>query len=164
VSATPALPVVYASRKEAQRLAIADAQVAAGTAFYRKYTEQLLRRYMRTSQEMGRTPSLLGTMVFRGRASHMALRNFEDRIIFVHDVENCLKKLDREGQELVARISLQEYTQGEVAVMLGASVRTVMRRYAETLDRLTDILLDVDLLKVPGCSVDRNLSGRTHTR
>jgi DNA-directed RNA polymerase specialized sigma24 family protein len=64
-------------------------------------------------------------------------------------VESCLKKLDGGGRELVARIALQEYTQAEVADMQGASVRTVMRRYADTLDRLTIILLEVDLLKVP---------------
>ena len=92
---------------------------------------------------------MLGNLVFRGKASHTGLRNFEDAIIFVHDVESCLKKLDHGGRELIARIALQEYTQGEVAVMLGASVRTIMRRYAETLDRLTEILLEVELLKIP---------------
>lgn len=123
--------------------------VAGGTAFYRKYTEQLLRRYMRTSMEMGRSPSVLGNFVFRGKATYTGIRNFEDAVIFVHDVESCLKKLDGGGRELVARIALQEYTQAEVADMQGASVRTVMRRYADTLDRLTIILLEVDLLKVP---------------
>ncbi len=120
-----------------------------GLAFYRKYTEQFLRRYMCTSMQMGRSPSVLGNLVFRGKASHTGLRNFEDAIIFVHDVESCLKKLDRVGRELIARIALQEYTQGEVAGMLGMSVRSVMRRYAETLDRLTKILLDVELLETP---------------
>jgi DNA-directed RNA polymerase specialized sigma24 family protein len=99
--------------------------------------------------EMGRSPSVLGNLVFRGKASHTGIRNFEDAIIFVHDVESCLKKLDREGRELVARIALQEYTQGEVAEMLGRSVRTIMRRYAETLDTLTEILLEVELLTTP---------------
>jgi len=123
--------------------------VSSGVEFYRKYTEQLLRRYMRTSMEMGRSPSVLGNLVFRGKASHTGIRNFEDAIIFVHDVESCLKKLDGEGRELVARIALQEYTQGEVAEMLGRSVRTIMRRYAETLDALTEILLEVELLTTP---------------
>ncbi len=126
-----------------------QAEDVGGLAFYRKYTEQFLRRYMWTSMQMGRSPSVLGNLVFRGKASHTGLRNFEDAIIFVHDVESCLKKLDDGGRELIARIALQEYTQGEVAVMLGASVRTIMRRYAETLDRLTEILLEVELLKIP---------------
>ncbi len=118
-----------------------------GMAFYRKYTERLLRRYMRTSMQMGRSPSVLGNMVFRGKASHSIVRNFEDAIIFVHDIDSCLKRLDAGGRELVARIALQEYTQYEVAQMMGISTRGVMRRYAETLDRLTDILLEKDLLE-----------------
>ena len=120
-----------------------------GLAFYRKYTEQFLQRYMLTSLQMGRSPSVLGNLVFRGKASHTGVRNFEDAVIFVHDVESCLKKLDREGCYLIARIALEDHTQSEVAAMLGTSVRTVMRRYAETLDRLTEILLDVELLDMP---------------
>jgi uncharacterized coiled-coil protein SlyX len=154
VSAAAVLVMVSANGTQEIRAGRADersrdANIAAGTAFYRKYTEQLLRRYMRTSMEMGRSPSVLGDLVFRGKASYTGIRNFEDAVIFVHDVESCLNKLDSEGCELVARIALQEYTQGEVAEMLGASVRTVMRRYAETLDKLTEILLEVDLLKIP---------------
>jgi DNA-directed RNA polymerase specialized sigma24 family protein len=99
--------------------------------------------------QMGRSPSVLGNLVFRGKASHTGLRNFEDAVIFVHDVESCLKKLDRGGRDLIARIALQEYTQAEVAVMMGTSVRTIMRRYAETVDQLTEVLLEVDLLRVP---------------
>lgn len=99
--------------------------------------------------EMGRSPSVLGNLVFRGKASHSGVRNFEDAVIFVHDMESCLKKVDAEGRELIARIALQEYTQAEVADMNGSSVRTVMRRYAETLDHLTEILLEVELLKIP---------------
>ncbi len=128
---------------------IEEAEDTSELAFYRKYTEQFLRRYMWTSMQMGRSPSVLGNLVFRGKASHTGLRNFEDAIIFVHDVESCLKKLNREGRDLIARIALQEYTQGEVALMLGTSVRTIMRRYADTLDRLTEILLEVELLKIP---------------
>ena len=136
-------PQVSGARGEA-----ASARLAAGTAFYRKYTEQLLRRYARTSLAVGRSPSVLGNVIFRGRASHSVVRNLEDAVIFVHDVESCLKRLDRGGRELVLKIAIQEYTQGEVAEMTGSSVRSVMRRYGAALDRLTDILLDVDLLEV----------------
>jgi hypothetical protein len=68
-----------------------------GTAFYRRRTENLLRRYMRASMEMGRTPSLLGNTIFRGRASSYRMRTFEDCIIFIFDVEKCLKRLDAES-------------------------------------------------------------------
>jgi hypothetical protein len=152
MSASVVLPLLSANGQassEGVGETVDGAQLASGSAFYRKYTEQMLRRYMRTSMEMGRSPSVLGNLVFRGKTSHTAVRNFEDAVIFVHDMESCLKKLNGEGRELVARIALQEFTQGEVAVMLGSSVRTVMRRYGETLDELTEILLEVDLLQTP---------------
>jgi hypothetical protein len=47
--------------------------------------------------EMGRTPSLLGNTIFRGRASSYRMRTFEDCIIFIFDVEKCLKRLDAES-------------------------------------------------------------------
>src|SRR6185437_8793839 len=36
-------------------------------AFYRKYTEAMLRRYVRMSMGAGRVPSLLGRELFRGK-------------------------------------------------------------------------------------------------
>ncbi len=124
---------------------------AAGTELYRKCTERLLHRYMRTSMDMGRCPSALGNLTFRGKSSHSGgARSFEDSVIFVHDVETCLNKLDTSGRELLARIALQDYTQFEVSQMLGTSVRSIMRRYAEALDSLTEILLEVDLLDTLG--------------
>ena len=39
-------------------------------AFYRKYTEAMLRRYLRLSMEVGRVPSLMGREMFRGHVSH----------------------------------------------------------------------------------------------
>ena len=117
-----------------------------GTAFYRKRTEALLRRYMRASMEMGRTPSLLGNTVFRGRASSYRLRTFEDCVIFIFDVEKCLKRLDAESQELIARIALQEYTYEETAKLTQQSERTVGRKYAGALDCLTGHLIDAEIL------------------
>ena len=103
---------------------------------------------MRTSLDMGRSPSVLGNLVFRGISSHSSARNLEDAVIFVHDVETCLKKLDRESRDVVARIALQEYTQDDVAMMSGKSARTIMRIYVQALDRLTEILMELDLLEV----------------
>jgi len=117
-------------------------------AFYRKHTEALLRRYMHLSMEMGRTPSALGNCMFRGRVSTYRVRSFEDAVIFVFDVEKCMKRLDSFSQGLVARIALQEYSQGEAAELMGVSLRSVSRKYSETLDRLTAIFLEVDLLSV----------------
>lgn len=121
--------------------------VAVEMAFYRKYTVGLLRRYMRMSMEMGRVPSLLGKELFRGRVTSYKVRSFEDVVILVHDVEKCLMQLDRTSQELIGRISLQEYTQGETAALMGMSLRSVARKYAEALDRLTAIFLELKLLE-----------------
>jgi predicted DNA-binding protein (UPF0251 family) len=116
-------------------------------AFYRKYTEGMLRRYMRLSMEAGRAPSLLGREMFRGKVTNYRVQGFDDVVIFVHDVEACLIKLDEQEQQLIKRIALQEYTQGETAGLMGLSLRTVGRRYADALDLLTEIFLERDLLE-----------------
>jgi hypothetical protein len=119
-------------------------------AFYRKYTEGMLRRYMYRSMEIGRVPSLLGDFSFRGKSSNRKAYTFEDSVIFVHDVERCLVRLNPVERELVGRIALQEYTLAETAELTGMSVRTVVRRYTEALDRLTQVFLRRKLLQVPG--------------
>jgi predicted DNA-binding protein (UPF0251 family) len=117
-------------------------------AFYRKYTEAMLRRYMRLSLSVGRMPALLGHDAFRGKMSTYRVTSFEDSVIFVYDVEKCLKKLDSFSQELIRRISLQEYTQGEAAGLLRVSLRTVVRRYGEAVDMLTQVFIDHRLLDI----------------
>ena len=44
-------------------------------------------------------------------------------------------------RDLVARIALQEYTQGEAAELMGLSLRSVVRKYADALDQLSTIFL-----------------------
>ena len=117
-------------------------------AFYRKYTEAMLRRYARLSLSVGRMPALLGHDAFRGKMSTYRVTSFEDSVIFVYDVEKCLKKLDGFSQELIRRISIQEYTQGEAAGLMHVSLRTIVRRYGEAVDMLTQIFVDRRLLDV----------------
>jgi predicted DNA-binding protein (UPF0251 family) len=117
-------------------------------AFYRKYTEAMLRRYVRLSLSVGRMPALLGHDAFRGKMSTYRVTSFEDSVIFVYDVEKCLKRLDGFSQELIRRIALQEYTQGEAAGLLRVSLRTIVRRYGEAIDRLTHIFLEHKLLNI----------------
>lgn len=126
------------------------ARPPAEVAFYRKYTEGMLRRYMYRSMEIGRVPSLLGDFSFRGRSSNRSSYTFEDSVIFVHDVERCLAQLKSVERELVARIALQEYTLAEAAELLGVSIRTAVRRYEDALDRLTQVFLRLKLMQVPG--------------
>jgi hypothetical protein len=115
-------------------------------AFYRRYTEALLRRYLRMSTEAGRVPSFLGRELFRGNVTSYKVRSFEDVVIFCYDVEKCLKILNEQERELVKRIALQQYTKAEAAAKLGISVRWCGVRYAETLDKLTRELMRLGLM------------------
>jgi hypothetical protein len=116
-------------------------------AFYRKYTEGMLRRYVRLSMEAGRAPSLLGREMFRGKVTNYRVHGFDDVVIFVHDVEQCIKKLDEGQQKLIKRIALQEFTHAETAALMGLTVRTLGRRYDDALDELTEIFLERKLLE-----------------
>jgi len=120
-------------------------------AFYRKYTEAMLRRYVRLSMEVGRVPSLMGREMFRGHVSHYKMTNFEDRVVFCVDVERCLAKLRPLDQRVIRRISLQGYTPEEAAPLLGLMLRTCSIRYGEALDRLTERFLAGRLLEPLKC-------------
>jgi RNA polymerase sigma factor (sigma-70 family) len=115
--------------------------------FYRKYTEAMLRRYVRMSMEAGKVPSLLGKEMFRGKVTSYRVESFEDVVIFLHDIDKCLERLDPDQQSLISRIALEEYTLAETAALLGLPLRTVIRRYWRALDRLTRIFLAVKLLE-----------------
>lgn len=120
-------------------------------AFYRKYTEAMVRRYLRLSLAAGRVPSLMGREMFRGHVTSYRMHSFEDAVIFCHDMESCLKRLSPVEQELVRRVTMQEYSQGEAAAAMGLSLRSVVRQYGAALDRLTRMLLDGRLLEPQRC-------------
>jgi len=126
-----------------------DYKPPANLAFYRRHTESLLRRYLYASTQVGRAPSILGDPVGRGWASSRPIRTFEDAVIFVLDIENCLSQISILDRELLSRVVLQDYTQEEMALMLGIGIRTVGYRFPLALDRLTEKLLAADLLVLP---------------
>jgi len=70
----------------------------------------LLRRYARASVEVGRLPSLLGREFFRTRVTSYTMRNFEDVVIFVADMEKAIEKLSAMEKKLLAMNILEEYT------------------------------------------------------
>jgi hypothetical protein len=148
MSAALMLPYVWAESAPSKTYSVSTNTPADGIAFYRKRTELLLRRYMFVSLQTGRVPSLIGNCVFRGKASSYRMHNFEDAVIFLFDIEKCLKRIDPFGRELIARIALQEYTQEEVAQLIGQSPRSIIRKYVETLDALSRIFLDLELLDI----------------
>ena len=61
---------------------------------YRGRTVKLLRRYLRMAIEAGRLPSILGSSFFRSGVTAYSAVTFEDRVIFVRDMEICLERLD----------------------------------------------------------------------
>jgi sigma-70-like protein len=162
----PQLPKVWAAIDASQRKPLASAvqriqqhatnqreepaaEPVTSYAFYRKHTENMLRRYLYASMQVGRSPSLLGESVGRGWVSSRKVRTFEDAVIFVLDVERCLEKLPLLDRQLISRIVLQEYTQNEVASLLGVSVRTVGAKFPMAIDRLTEMLVKAQLLVLP---------------
>jgi DNA-directed RNA polymerase specialized sigma24 family protein len=147
MSAAMVLPVVWATAALPEALQVGEQRLLVrGRTFYRSYTETILRRYSKMSMEAGRVSSLLGRELFRGDVTSYKVHGFDDVVIFVHDVEKCLAKLDNGQQQLIERIAIQEYSQGEAAEMMGLSLRSVLRRYGEALDRLTQLLLEAGLL------------------
>ena len=123
-------------------------------AFYRKYTEALLRRYTRISMQPGRTPALLGRELFRGDADHTTLTTFEDGIVFCIDVERCLARLRKDDQRLIKRIAIQGYTHEEAAPLLGITFKTCVVNYHKALDRVTEIFIAARLMTPENCCQD----------
>ncbi len=114
---------------------------------YRARTVGMLRRYMRYSIETGRLPSLLGREFFRAKVTSYTVVAFEDRVIFVHDMERCLEKLDEFSRQIIARHILQEHDRWATARLLNCNEKTVRRLTPLALDTLSEILIDVGLLK-----------------
>lgn len=114
---------------------------------YRDRTVALLKRYARASVEVGRLPSLLGRECFRARVTSYSMTTFEDIVIFVHDMERALERLEPLHKKLIAMNVLEEYSLREVARLLRCPQRTVEREVPEALDRLSRMLLDGGLVK-----------------
>jgi hypothetical protein len=113
---------------------------------YRKRTVALLRRYLRFSLETGRLPSFVGREFFRTKVTCYTTTTFEDRVIFVHDVEKSLERLEYWDQQLIARIIFQENSHEHAAHILHCSRSTVERRFPFLLDLLSEDFLRVGLL------------------
>ena len=122
---------------------------AADLAVFRRPTGKLLRRYLYASMQVGRSPSILSDPVARGWASSRPVHTFEDAVIFVLDIENCLSRIPLIDREILCKIVLQEYTQSEAAVLLGICARHMSNRFGVALDRLSEKLLEAGLLVVP---------------
>lgn len=113
---------------------------------YRDRTVALLRRYVRVALETGRLPSIFGRELFRAKVSSYTAATFEDRVIFVHDVEKCLQRFDSFDQEMISRVLLQEHDHERAARLLHCTRKTIERRMPDLLDELSRELLRLRLL------------------
>lgn len=113
---------------------------------YRERTIALLKRYLRISIEVGRLPSLLGRELFRSKVTSYRMSSFEDAVIFVHDVERALDRLDGFEKDMVAVIIFQDYSQDEAAEVLRCARRTICRGFPETVDKVSELFLKGALL------------------
>jgi hypothetical protein len=126
---------------------------------YRARTVGMLRRYMKYSIETGRLPSLLGREFFRTTVTAYSVVTFEDRVIFVHDMEKCLQRLDEFSRELIARHVLQEHDRWATARLLHCSEKTVRRLAPAALDQLCAIMLQVGLMERLDATAGKSCQG-----
>ena len=122
---------------------------------YRQLTLALLRRYFHSSLEVGRLPSLLGREFFRAKVTSYRVTSFEDAVIFVHDIERCLQRLDRFSQELIALIVFKNHAFDEIPALLNCARATVFRRFPESLDELSRIFLNCKILAPNPCQAPK---------
>ena len=115
---------------------------------YRDRTIALLRRYFMLSIETGRLPSLLGREFFRAKCSSYRLITFEDAVVFVYDIEQCIRELDQLSKLVVSRVIFQGCTLDEAALLLHKGRRTVVRYCLEAVDNLSEIFLRKGLLRL----------------
>jgi hypothetical protein len=118
---------------------------------YRERTLALLRRYFRSSIEVGRLPSILGRECFRAKVTSYRFATFEDAVIFVHDTERCLAELDRFSQRMIAAVVFQDYSLEDLPGLLHCGRATIFRRYPEALDGLSRIFLSREMLHPLTC-------------
>ncbi|HEY1808962.1 MAG TPA: hypothetical protein VGG42_10390 [Acidobacteriaceae bacterium] len=137
----PVAQAVAASATPAPRLA-----VVGGRSEGRKVALRVLHRYLQTSMLVGRVPCFLGNQVLRGRVSSHRLPSFENALIFLFDVEKCMKQLDPFSQIVVTHIALEDYTPSEAARLTGESERTIYRFYGAALERLALLFREYEVL------------------
>jgi hypothetical protein len=114
---------------------------------YRGRTLSLLRLYLRYSLETGRLPSVMGSEFFRSRVTCYSVTTFEDRVVFVHDMEICLEKMHAFSRQIIGRNVIQGHSLWQTARLLGCNEKTIRRYVPIARDELSEILLKVGLLR-----------------
>lgn len=115
-------------------------------SFERSRTMSLLVRFARTALLVGRMPSLLGREIFRSRMQHRPARAFEDAVLFVCDVERCLKQLEPFDQRILGFCVLEDNSEWIAARRFHCSQAEISRRLASALDSLHETFCRIELL------------------
>jgi hypothetical protein len=152
-------PEVGESEEDEQWWRTEDSEEQRQRRIYRGRTVAMLRKYMRYSIETGRMPSLLGREFFRSKVTSYTVVTFEDRVIFVHDMETCLYKLDEFSRQIIARRILQEHDRFETARLLHCNEKTIRRLTPLVIDLFSEILLDVGLMERVEATIPNSCQG-----
>jgi hypothetical protein len=120
-----------------------------GLIFVRAHTHGLLRRYLYTSFQPCRIGSTLHNVRECGWVSSRVIDGLEEALIFVRDMERCLDSLNSLDRDIITRVALQEHTHEKAAALLGMSPNTLAKRFPAAMDRLTQKLIEAELLLVP---------------
>jgi len=115
--------------------------------FFRAQTLAIVRHFFEISCQIGRLPSILGRELFRAKVSHHAIPSFEDQVVFVHDVERALARLNPQDGEVLSLVGLFHCSLEEAATLLGRSRSSVVQRFADSVDRLAEMFLASGLLR-----------------
>ncbi|HEY3927190.1 MAG TPA: hypothetical protein VGL89_02340 [Candidatus Koribacter sp.] len=114
---------------------------------YRYETIALLKKYLSVSLDLGRLPSVLGGELFRAKVTHYRISTFEDLVIFVADMEGCMKRLGNTAREFLAMHVFEEWSVEESARRLGHDERNAWRIYADAMDEMSEIFLRLGMLE-----------------
>ncbi|HEY4962700.1 MAG TPA: hypothetical protein VII29_17720 [Terriglobales bacterium] len=115
--------------------------------FYRSQTLAIVRHFFEISCQIGRLPSILGRVLFRAKVSHHRVPSFEEQVVFVHDVECALARLNPQNREVVSLVGLYQYSLAEVATLLRQHRSTVIKRFTEGIDTLAQMFLASGMLR-----------------
>lgn len=105
-------------------------------SFERTRTMALLHRFLRTALSIGRMPSLVGREIFRTRVQARPPSAFEDAVVFVCDIEKCLRALEPFEQRLIAFCVLENRSEWEASREFHASQGFISRHLGHALDSL----------------------------
>lgn len=106
----------------------------------------LLQRFFRTSLLLGRMPSVMGGNAFRSNLRGTHPRAFEDAVLFVCDVERCLRSLEPLDQKIIAICVLEDRSEWEAARLFRSHQAHISRRLGEVLDLLHETFCRLGLL------------------